>query len=348
MGCGSYKASDWAQLRQNRGLSTSAGTKQIFKNVGIKDTLDSRYISYRESKDSNDSPNSTPVIIGFDVTGSMDYLANHIATKSLNDTILEILESQTISNPHIMCAAFTRKDMPLQITQFEADIRVVEQLLDFSIGGYNSSAADNLLWYFAAKHTKIDSLEKRGKKGILIGIGDEKSLYKDNALKSSDLKVAFNEVGAGKHKFSDVMRMADKKYELFHIVIGEDFRFNPKSNRESYREWCDALPGRVARIHADNIGYLNTLIVSIIRLSQGEDKNHVCDSIRDKEAREVVEWGIADMDFGPLQYEKSKAYIHENKFNLKIKRSPKERELDREIIRKTTPKERSLEEIIRG
>lgn len=346
MGTGSYQASDWDNLKKSRKLSTSDGAKKTFKNLGIKQSLDSRYIYCRESKDSTDSPNATPVIIGFDVTGSMDYLAHNIATKSLNDTILKILETKTITDPHIMCAAFTRTDMPLQVTQFEADIRVVEQLLDFSIGGYNPSAADNLLWYFAAYHTKTDSFTKRGKKGILIGIGDEKSNYKDNVLKKGDIKAAMSDEPDRKYTFSDLIRIADAMYELFHIVIGEDCRFDPQNSRESYSEWCEALPGRVARIHARDIEYLDSLIVSIIRLSQGEDREIVLSSIENATARKVVEWGIEDMDFGPLNIETSKSYARDSRKACKPGRP--EREAAKQRVRERLAAEEKYErEMIR-
>lgn len=346
MGTGNYNASDWNKLKKSRKLSTSNEAKKTFKNLGIKQSLDSRYIYCRESKDSTDSPNATPVIIGFDVTDSMDYLAHNIATKSLNDTILKILETKTITNPHIMCAAFTRTDMPLQVTQFEADIRVVEQLLDFSLGGYNPSSADNLLWYFAAHHTKIDSFTKRGKKGILIGIGDEKSNYKDNVLKKGDIKATTCDEPDKKYTFSELIRIINAMYELFHIVIGEDCRFDPQNNRESYSEWCEALPGRVAKIHAKDIEYLDSLIVSIIRLSQGEDKSTVLSSIENTTARKVVEWGIEDMDFGPLSIETSKSYSHDSRRACKPSRP--EREAAKQRVREHLEAEEKYErEMIR-
>ena len=304
MGTGYYRASDWTKLKQSRGLSNSANYSQTFRNKEIKESLNSKYIDCRESFDSEDSPNSTPVIIGFDVTGSMGYLANNIATKSLNDSILKILESKTITNPHIMCAAFTNTDSPLQVTQFEADIRVVEQLLDFSISGWNPSAADNLLWYFAAKHTRIDSVKKRNKKGILIGIGDERCNQDTNTLRPAGLKNAFNEENGREYSFDETREMASEKYELFHIVIGENMRLLPTNDeymqrRESYSGWCEALPGRVARIKAEHVGYLDWLIISIVRLSQGEDKAQIINSITDAKIREIIAWGMADMTMTP-------------------------------------------------
>lgn len=298
MGYGSYRASDWTKLKTSRGLNSSVNANQTFVRQQIKESLDSKYITIRESLDSEDSPNSTPVILGFDVTGSMGYLANEIATNTLNETITKILSQKSITNPHMMCAAFTNSGNSLQATQFEADIRVVEQLLDFKLGGGNPYAADNLLWYFAAKHTRIDSFEKRGKKGILIGIGDEKCGGESNILGFECLPNVFGDKFAGNIGFLDAYKMASEKYEVIHIEIGPDYRFIGYNGGKSvFREWCEWLPGRVARLHAANVTYMSDLIVTIIHMLQGTKREDALDLIEDKKAREIVRSAIAYMYF---------------------------------------------------
>jgi hypothetical protein len=82
----------------------------------------------RESRDSEDSPESTPVIIGFDVTASMGYLAKELALHSMNEIIKHLYKAKPITNPHILCAAIgdsLADKYPLQVTQFEADIRII-------------------------------------------------------------------------------------------------------------------------------------------------------------------------------------------------------------------------------
>ena len=85
MGRGSYRASDWAKLRSS--INTSVSAEEIYANrikaltplsdIHSKETEGCKQI--RESRDSEDSPESTPVIIGFDVTASMGYLAKELA-----------------------------------------------------------------------------------------------------------------------------------------------------------------------------------------------------------------------------------------------------------------------------
>lgn len=301
MGYGSYTASDWTKLKNSRGLSSSSNANQTFVRSDVSEKLNAKFIDKRESFDSEDSPASTPIIIGFDVTGSMGYLANEIATNSLNETIMQILTKKPVTDPHMMCAAITNPNDVVQVTQFEADIRVVEQLLDFRLGGGNMYGFDNLLWYFAAKHTKIDSFEKRGKKGIIIGIGDEIVGAENNILTRDNIKKCFDDDVLGDISFKQALEMASEQYEVVHIVVGPEFRISGKGaagyNRESYSGWAEALPGRVARVQEDNIDCLAEVIVAILMMLNGADKNTALEGL-DKRTRDIVEFGIAD--FKPI------------------------------------------------
>lgn len=297
MGYGSYTAGDWQKLKISRNLGASQNADQTFVRRNISDKLNSKFIDIRESFDSDDSPNSTPIILGFDVTGSMGFLANEIATKSLNDTITKILSNKIVVNPHFMCAAFTDKLSPLQVTQFEADIRVTEQLLDFVLGGGNQYSFDNLLWYFAAKHTVIDSYRKRGKKGFLISIGDEICGADKNTLFSSDIKAVFNDHCYCSYSFNDTYKMASEQYEVVHIVIGKDWRFDKKCNNNSYDGWQQALPGRVGKIKANDVEYLSDVIIAIIKLLNGASKQEVTNnSMLTPAAKSAVAFAIEDMN----------------------------------------------------
>ena len=142
MGRGSYSAADWNRLKNSKGISASSTADDIFSGNSVNEKYLPQFINVRESRDSEDSPESTPIIIGFDSTGSMGYLAAEIAKNSLNRTATMILEKRPVTDPHIMCAAFTQPSSStmypaMQVTQFEADIRVVEQLLEFKLSGGN-------------------------------------------------------------------------------------------------------------------------------------------------------------------------------------------------------------------
>ena len=273
MGHGSYKASDWAKLKQSRGITSSSNVQQIFSHNSIKDKYNPKFINMRESRDSEDSPLSTPIIIGFDVTGSMGYLAEEIAKNALDKTITEIYNKQPVTNPHIMCAAITEPepDTGLQVTQFEADIRVMEQLLELKVAfGGNWYSADSLVWYFAAAHTSIDCFEKRGKKGFLFVIGDEIcGASKGERLGITEIRTIFNDRLKKSFSLKELADMAMEKYEVFHIVMDN------RPNDTVFKTWEKFLPGRVALLNEKDVKYISEVIITLMQLTNGMPRETV-------------------------------------------------------------------------
>jgi len=103
MGCGSYTAGDWDQLRRSFGSSTRAET--IFKARAPQAAQSPLHGVIREARDNADSPTSTPVMIGFDVTASMGYLAEELALHALNRAIMYLYQYKPIACPQVMCCA---------------------------------------------------------------------------------------------------------------------------------------------------------------------------------------------------------------------------------------------------
>ena len=289
MGHGSYTAADWQKLKNSRNLGSG---DNVFANNHLQDKYNSKFIEKRESFDSEDSPESTPVILGFDCTGSMGWLANEIAQNSLNETITKILSTKVVTAPHMMCAAFADYNYPLQVTQFEADIRVVEQLLELYLYGGNRYSYDALLWYFAAKHTKTDCWEKRKKKGILIGIGDEVCGRDKYVIPAATIKQVFDDDIDHELSEDDIWNDASQKYEIVHIVVGNERRVEG----DAYKSWTEAYPGRVARLHEKDIKLLSDVILAIMRLINGEDRETILKQIEKDDDREIVRKAIEDFN----------------------------------------------------
>ena len=299
MGYGSYKASDWQRLKNSKGIRTDSSAAEIFSGNEFLEKYDPKYIDIRESRDSVDSPESTPIILGFDVTGSMGYLAAEIAKNSLNKTITQIYDKQPVTNPHVMCAAFTSPRLinepasgALQVTQFEADIRVVEQLLEFKVMfGGNRYSFDDLVWYFASHHTDIDCFSKRRKKGFIFCIGDEVCGIDDGSfLTGDDVKRIFGDEGVRDHiKLKDSYDLASERYEIFHIVTDMGYRFD-----KAYQSWERLMPGRVASIREEDIQYLSEVIISILLMYKGYGKDDVIRQWQG-DTRDVVSKAISDI-----------------------------------------------------
>lgn len=291
MGYGSYKSTDWDKLRTSRGINQASNVNEIFKNQELKPQYDPSKINVRESRDSADSPESTPIIISFDDTGSMGYLAQEIAQNSLNKTVTEIYDKNPVTNPHIMCAAYGNAGdiAPLQVTQFEADIKIVEQLLDlWIVRRGRGDSGDPLIWYFAAKHTSIDSWEKRGKKGFLFTIGDD-------TIKGPIDKYYFAEIFGDEDVTRDLtpeelLEMASEKYHVFHIIT-------KPLNQSVYKYWRMLLPDSTALVEAADVKNLYMVIISLMQLVNGQDKESVINQWPG-DARDGIRKALEDIRIG--------------------------------------------------
>lgn len=136
----------------------------------------------REAYDNDDHPESTPVAVFFDVTGSMGHMPMELQEKL--PALFDLLVSQGfIPDPQVLFGATADEDdpAPLQVSQFEADNTAQEHLENIYIRGgagrqggtgYPEEAYD-LAMYFMAYHTDLDSLNKRDKKGYLFFLADE-------------------------------------------------------------------------------------------------------------------------------------------------------------------------------
>ena len=170
MGVGQYTAADWAKLKKSRNLAGATSEKDIFTRTECDPRFDPKFINVREARDSEDHPEALPIIIGLDVTASMGYLAQAIAQTSLNETMMKLYSTNAVKDPAIMFAAYgDYQDIsPLQVTQFESDIRIAEQLMDLWLeSGGQCDVVPYLLWYFASRKVSADHFIKRNKKGFI-------------------------------------------------------------------------------------------------------------------------------------------------------------------------------------
>jgi hypothetical protein len=242
--------------------------------------LDPKNLTVRESRDSDLNPLSTPIMVGLDVTGSMSMVLDAMV-RGLGTLVKEIYDRKPVSDPHILCGGIGDVEMgdvaPLQVTQFEADIRIADQLTKIWLeqgGGGNSYESYALFWYFAGMFTEIDSFEKRGKKGYLFTVGDEEPtpyLFTDHIQKV----FGGEKLRGNKLDMDDLLAMATKKYEVFHIMVaqGNHFRSAPDHTK---RRWTELL-GQRAILLSDHTK-LSEVIVSAIQVNEGANAADVIGS----------------------------------------------------------------------
>jgi len=262
MGYGSYTSADWSKLRESAGISEKSTASQIFKKQGMEEKFNPKFVNMREAMDSEDHPDSTPIIIGLDVTGSMGYLSEEIAKNSLHETMMKLYSTKPVDDPQLLFAAIgdVSDRAPLQVTQFESDIRIAEQLLDLWLEGRGGDSPEDfeLLWYFAAKHTRIDAYEKRGKKGFIFTIGDADC---HPEVRGSDIAAVF---GDDPERFTSkkLAEMAGEKYEIFHIDLSgnftKPFHFN------------GAIPGRIITLSKQNVSAIPEVIITVMQMVNGK------------------------------------------------------------------------------
>lgn len=264
MGYGMYTSTDWQMLKKSRGVDNSKDERDIFKKAECDPRFDPRFISKRESRDSEDHPESLPIIIGLDVTGSMGYLSYNIAKTSLHETMMKMFSTGAVKDPQIMFAAYgdNTDRTPLQVTQFESDIRIAEQLMSIWLeNGGCGMVVPQLLWQFAAERTSTDNFEKRRKKGFIFTIGDDADIRKTRYEVTS---VFERVLGAGSYSdLNMIISKASAQYEIFHLVLARERSSIPSG-------FSVALPGHVMQLNPDNIDCIPEILISTIQMVYGE------------------------------------------------------------------------------
>lgn len=291
MGYSRWDSSDWDKYSAT---TKSKSMDSLFKNNTINSKLNPFGVNIRESRDSDKNPNSTAIIVGLDVTGSMGMIADNLAKEGLGILVQEIIDRKPVSDPHIMLCAigdayYDRS--PFQTTQFEADISIAKQLEDFYLekgGGGNDFESYNLPWYFASTHTAIDCFEKRNKKGYLFTVGDEMA---PRDLKKSQIKQIFGDEVQTDYSSEQLYDMACKMYHVFHVVI-EQGSFASRNLTRVYDSWQNLIGQNVLKL--SNYKDLAQTIVSCIEINEGACYDDVVSSWSD-DTSVVVRKAISEL-----------------------------------------------------
>lgn len=278
MGYGSWKSSSWDSYTSSRGYTSTSTAKDMYKSSTVKKEFEPKGVEYRESCDSTEHPNSTPIILALDVTGSMGRVLETISLK-LNTLLTEIYEKNPVEDPQVMFVAFgdtTCDRHPLQVTQFESDIRIAEQLNDIYFergGGGNDGESYILPWYFASRHTKTDVFEKHNKKGILFTMGDEPYL---NKISKGDIKEFVGDDIQADLTAEQLLTEVSRQYEVYHLMIEEGSGMRGSYGNEVKEKWTNLLGQRA--IPVSDCTKIPEIIVSILEVMNGKDKTEIIDS----------------------------------------------------------------------
>ena len=252
--------------------------EEIFSSSHMLEKFDPKKITVRESRDSALNPNSNAIIVALDVTGSMGINAEQLARNGLGVMVEEIIKRKPVSDPHVMCMGIgdvKYDSAPLQVTQFEADITIAEDLKNIYLeggGGGNCFESYNLAWYFAALNTSIDCYEKRGKKGYLFTLGDEEA---PEDLLASEIRKVFGNQETKDYTSEQLLNMESKMYHVYHIVVKQGSHARHYFD-DVMKSWKELLGQRVLVLEKNED--LAEVIVSTIEVNEGRAIKDVIDS----------------------------------------------------------------------
>lgn len=210
---------------------------QTYTARSIDPALDPRGFKVRECCNSDEHPNTIPVILALDVTGSMGEACSETAA-ALGTIILDLYKHHKDIEICVMGIGDLAYDRaPIQMSQFESDIRIAESLDKVYMekgGGGNSYESYTAAWYMGLKRTKLDCFDKQGRKGIIITMGDEPL---NPYLPVSQLNDAIDGTEQADVETNVLYQEASKKFDIFHIAVDSPrdcFRFNESEIRNSF------------------------------------------------------------------------------------------------------------------
>lgn len=296
MGGDPVKASDMKAYyeRKEREASWSRVTRaeEVFIQTRMRDEFNPAVMKLpREACDSPLSPHSRGIIYAEDFTGSMSNFLLSLIKEEFPRLITQTYESVPF-DPHIMFMGVGDVEAgdkaPLQVTQFETDLRMLDQLQKLWLeqgGGSNPYESYILPWYFAAKHTRMDCFEKRGEKGFLFTFGDEEPTPH---LTSEQIKHVFGGrdslQGSNRISAKECLEMASEKFYCYHIILhGNGYYYN---NHEVISKWRKLMRTHVCDL--SNHHYLPELVTTIFKMYNGLSKTEALNSIQGNAARNVV------------------------------------------------------------
>lgn len=280
MGCGSWSAKDYTTKLSTKGIKTittscgveiddSYDAQKLYTARGLDECLNP-YDVVRECCDTDEHPNTIPVILALDVTGSMGK-SLEVISKKLNAVMTELYKKIKDVEILIMGIGDLAYDTaPIQASQFESDIRISEQLDKIYFergGGGNKYESYTAAWYFAVNNTKLDAWE-RGKKGILITLGDEPL---NPYLPKSVLGRVLGNITAQKDVDTDELyKQVIEKYDVYHFAIDDRSTCYSYYSDEIYESWSKYLDSKHLKIIS-----LDNLIPEIVNTISESESNAV-------------------------------------------------------------------------
>lgn len=265
MGSGTWTKNDYYNyaktigrtIDDNGALDEAYTAQELFASTRLQPELNP-YKVIRQCCDTQEHPKTIPVILALDVTGSMGCAAAEVA-KKINKVMTELYEKVTDVEFLVMGIGDLAFDTaPIQASQFESDIRIAEQLDKIYFeggGGGNGFESYTGAWYFGSRHTDLDCW-KRGKKGIIITMGDEPL---NPYLPANRLRNVTGDSLETDIETNILYEETVKKFDIYHLAVNDKataYHYYKKHINKSFGKYLDDK--HLLTVSLDNIA--NTIV----------------------------------------------------------------------------------------
>ena len=209
----------------------------------VNEALDPHGVN-RESRDSEEHPQSVGIVVAIDVTGSNG--KNPRIVQSNLPTLLGLLQGSGVKDPQIMFMGVGDHHCdkaPLQVGQFESDNRMDKDLERIFIeeGGCGGGFESYLLaMHFLARHTTLDCVEKRDHKGYFFLLADE--LPREELDHRAIQEVLGHDVRED-IPANQIFRELQEKYEVFILFPTTGSGYS--GNTRFHNHWRQIFPERL-------------------------------------------------------------------------------------------------------
>lgn len=259
-----------AKTLKDDGIDPFAYSKATLRSGGtVHDLLNAADGKIRESNDPGDGKKTTSITVAIDVTGSGGRVPGIIRDDL--PTLMGLLSVQGyVEHPNIQVIAFgdaTCDSYPLQVSQFEADIKIDECLraivLEGGGGGQGRESYELVMWY-ATYMNKLAAWD-RGEKGYLFLIGDEMPYDYVEPEHVRKYVRGHAEIAARRMSLSELMPALLAKYKVYYIICeGSSYYSDPSV----LGTWRDLLGGEFV-IKLPDPADISELIASIVGYQAG-------------------------------------------------------------------------------
>ncbi|MCU0232948.1 MAG: hypothetical protein MUE90_02785 [Thermoanaerobaculales bacterium] len=263
MGYGTYSLQAHLAITSARARKNQT---EIFTQRSCHELMDPNGVTLRESRDSEAHPTSLGVIFALDVSGSMGEIPHKLATETLPAFMKTMLEAG-VADPQVLFMAIGNADgdiAPLQVGQFESTERLMDQWLTrmyLEGGGGGGNESYELAMYFAARHTEMDCIVKRHRRGYLFITGDEPP---NPVVSAKHVKRLIGDTLRKDIQIADIIEETQRTFEPFYLIpdLGRAQTVEPA--------WRDVLGDRVIAMESpDDTSHVAAGLVALLEGGAG-------------------------------------------------------------------------------